>query len=184
MGKCKSGRPNRFDTGLFCLYYEQLSRSSGLAQMAQYPQHGNTSRLLHVVAVAYYSYRLAAAAPVSFHMHELVRGALFHDYFFYDAQDGDPAHKGHWTRHPAIALENARKELLLTGIEQDIIRSHMFPLTPHPPQFREAALVSLMDKACSVYEFFRRKDPYQNLRAVLADLPKHPVPRAQATEAV
>ena len=103
--------------------------------------------------------------------------------FFYDAQDGDPAHKGHWTRHPAIALENAQKELLLTGIETDIIRSHMFPLTLRPPHFRESALVSLMDKACSVYEFFRRKDPYRSLRSVLAGLPVHPVLCPQATEA-
>ncbi len=163
----KNFRRNRFDTGLFCRYYAQLARRSGLAQMAGYPQHGSTSRLLHSVAVAYYSYRFAAAAPVTFHMYEMVRGALFHDYFFYDAQDGDSAHKGHWTRHPAIALENAKKELLLTGIEEDIIRSHMFPLTIRPPHFREAALVSFMDKACSVYEFFKRKDPYRKLTALV-----------------
>lgn len=184
MHKNNPVRHQRFDTSLFCRYYEQLSRSSGLTQMAQYPQHGNTSRLLHSVAVAYYSYRLAAATPASFHMHEMVRGALFHDYFFYDAQDGDPAHKGHWTRHPSIALENAQKELRLTGIERDIIRSHMFPLTPRPPRFREAALVSLMDKACSVYEFFRRKDPYRTLRALLEDLPVHPILQPQAPEAL
>ena len=184
MHKNNPVRCQRFDTSLFCRYYEQLSRCSGLTQMAQYPQHGNTSRLLHSVAVAYYSYRLAAATPASFHMHEMVRGALFHDYFFYDAQDGDPAHKGHWTRHPSIALENAQKELRLTGIERDIIRSHMFPLTPRQPQFREAALVSLMDKACSVYEFFRRKDPYRTLRALLEDLPVHPVLQPQAPEAL
>ena len=162
MHKNNPVRCQRFDTSLFCRYYEQLSRCSGLTQMAQYPQHGNTSRLLHSVAVAYYSYRLAAATPASFHMHEMVRGALFHDYFFYDAQDGDPAHKGHWTRHPSIALENAQKELRLTGIER----------------------VSLMDKACSVYEFFRRKDPYRTLRALLEDLPVHPVLQPQAPEAL
>ncbi len=174
MGNAPQKCRHQFDTSLFFFYYDQLCRNSGLAQMAQYPQHGGTSRLLHCVAVAYYSYRLAAAAPASFHMYEMVRGALFHDYFFYDAQDGDPAHKRHWTRHPAIALENAQKELRLSGIEEDIIRSHMFPLTPRPPRFREAAVVSLMDKACSVYEFFRRGNPYRTLRGVLGDLPPHP----------
>lgn len=161
----------RFDSRLFFQYYDQLTRNSGLGQMARFPQHGTTSRLLHSVAVAYYSYRFAAAAPATFHMHEMVRGALFHDYFFYDAQDGDPAHKGHWTRHPAIALENAQKELMLTGIERDIIRSHMFPLTLQPPRFREAVVVSMMDKACSVYEFFRRKRPYRNLQALCGIAP-------------
>ncbi len=50
-------------------------------------------------------------------MRDMARGALFHDYFFYDAQDGDPAHKKHWSRHPDIAWRNASKELDLTGIE-------------------------------------------------------------------
>ena len=52
---------------------------------------------------------------------------------FYDAEDGDPAHKGHWTRHPSIAAENAGSEVQLTRIEEDIIRKHMFPLTLQPP---------------------------------------------------
>ncbi len=156
-----------FDVTLFCHYFQELSHTSGLGEMAHYPQHGSTSRLLHSVAVAYYSYRLAAAAPLSFHMREMVRGALFHDYFFYDAQDGDPAHKGHWTRHPQIALENAQKEQWLSGIEADVIRCHMFPLTLQPPRFREGAVVSLMDKLCSVYEFFCRKEPYRGLRRLV-----------------
>lgn len=150
--------------GLFRSYYQKLSAASGLERIARYPQHGTTSRLLHSVAVAYYSYRLAQLTGLTFHEEDLVRGALLHDYFLYDSQDGDPAHKGHWTRHPRIALENAGQELELTGIETDIIEKHMFPLTPRPPRCREAVLVSLTDKACSVYEFFRRKNPYQKLR--------------------
>lgn len=150
--------------GLFREYYRRLSAASGLERIARYPQHGTTSRLLHSVAVAYYSYRLAQFTGLSFHEEDLVRGALLHDYFLYDPQDGDPAHKGHWSRHPEIALENAGRELKLTGIETDIIKKHMFPLTPKPPRCREAVFVTLTDKACSVYEFFRRKNPYQRLR--------------------
>lgn len=150
--------------GLFREYYQKLSTASGLERIARYPQHGTTSRLLHSVAVAYYSYRLAQLTGLSFHEEDLVRGALLHDYFLYDAQDGDPSHKGHWTRHPEIALENAGRELELTSIEADIIQKHMFPLTLKPPRCREAIFVSLADKACSVYEFFRRKNPYQRLR--------------------
>ncbi len=145
-------------------YYEKLSSASGLELIARFPQHGSTSRLLHSVAVAYYSYRFASFWGVPIREEELVRGALLHDYFFYDAQDGDPAHKGHWVRHPAIALENAGRELPLTAVEADVIATHMFPLTPRPPHCREAVLVSLADKICSVYEFFCRKTPYRKLR--------------------
>ena len=117
------------------------------------------------MAVAYYSYRLARFTRLSFHWQELVRGALLHDYFLYDAQDGDPARKGHWDApSPHRRQENAKQEMDLTPIEEDTIRCHMFPLTIKPPKYREGVVVSLVDKAGSVYEFFRRRQPYSKLR--------------------
>lgn len=154
---------NRWDPNAFWHFYAELVAASNLGSMAGYPQHGGTCRLLHSVAVAYYSCRLAALLGGRFHMRDIVRGALFHDYFFYDAQDGDPAHKKHWSRHPDIAWQNAARELDLTGIEADIIRTHMFPITHCPPKYREGAVVTLVDKGCSVYEFFKRKRPYPKL---------------------
>lgn len=148
----------------FQSFYQALACQSGFERIDQYLQHGSTTRLVHSVAVAYYSYRLARFSRLSFHWEELVRGALLHDYFLYDAQDGDPAHKWHWTRHPGIAAENAKEELDLTSIEEDTIRCHMFPLTVKPPKYREGVVVSLVDKACSVYEFFSRRAPYSRLR--------------------
>ncbi len=153
----------QWDPQSFWGCYQGLTGTSGLGTMAGYPQHGNTCRLLHSVAVAYYSCRIAAFLRLRFHMREMARGALFHDYFFYDAQDGDPAHKKHWSRHPEIAWRNAARELELTGIEADIIRTHMFPLTLRPPRYREGAVVTLVDKGCSVYEFFKRKRPSPRL---------------------
>ncbi len=144
--------------------YQALAGQCGLEQISRFSQHGSTSRLMHSVAVAYYSYRLARWTRFSFHWEELIRGALLHDYFLYDAQDGDPAHRWHWTRHPAVAAENAKREIPLTAIEENTIRCHMFPLTVKPPKYREGVVVSLVDKACSVYEFFSRQEPYPTLR--------------------
>ena len=158
---------NKWDPNAFWRFYTDIIHGSNLGSMAGYPQHGNTCRLLHSVAVAYYSCRLATFLGGSFHMYDMARGALFHDYFFYDAQDGDPAHKKHWSRHPDIAWQNASMELDLTCIETDIIRTHMFPLTPRPPRYREGAVVTLVDKWCSVYEFFKRKQPYPKIAATL-----------------
>ena len=109
-------------------FFHDLLAESGLERINEYVQHGSTTRLLHSLAVAYYSYRLARFTRLSFHWQELVRGALLHDYFLYDAQDGDPARKGHWTRHPHIAAENAKQEMDLTPIEEDTIRCHMFQI--------------------------------------------------------
>lgn len=145
--------------------YHGLLRECGLEQTGAFAQHGSTTRLMHSLAVAYYSYRLARFTRLPFRWEELVRGALLHDYFLYDAQDGDPAHRWHWTRHPAVAAENARRELPLTPVEEDTIRRHMFPLTVRPPKYREGLVVCLVDKGCSVYEFFSRRAPYSRLRA-------------------
>ena len=71
-------------------FFHDLLAESGLERINEYVQHGSTTRLLHSLAVAYYSYRLARFTRLSFHWQELVRGALLHDYFLYDAQDGDP----------------------------------------------------------------------------------------------
>ena len=148
----------------FNAFYQALAQQSGFEQIGRFLQHGSTTRLMHSVAVAYYSYRLAKITRLSFHWEEMVRGALLHDYFLYDAQDGDPAHKWHWTRHPGIAAENAKREMPLTAIEEDTIRCHMFPLTVKPPYIWEGVVVSLVDKACSVYEFFSRRTPYAKLQ--------------------
>ena len=149
----------------FQSFYQALACQSGFERIDQYLQHGSTTRLVHSVAVAYYSYRLARFSRLSFHWEELVRGALLHDYFLYDAQDGDPAHKWHWTRHPGIAAENAKEELDLTSIEED---NH--PL-PHVSSHGKASQIPggawwypwwIRPALCT--SFFSRRAPYSRLR--------------------
>lgn len=125
---------------------------SRLLQSDQYIQHGNTTVLRHSVAVAWFSLYLAGKLRVPVHKEELVRGALLHDYFLYDWHEKDESHRLHGFRHPYTALRNAMEIYDLTPIEQDIIKRHMFPLTPIPPRYRESVLVCIADKICSAYE--------------------------------
>lgn len=74
-----------------------------------------------------------------------------------------PPHRLHGFHHPARALGNALQDFSLDPVEQNIILRHMFPLTPIPPKYREAILVCLVDKGCSLYEVFARR-PYSNWR--------------------
>lgn len=119
-------------------------------------QHGTVSCLLHSIAVAYYSYRIALKLSKWFpDLKSLIRGALLHDYFLYDWHIPDKNHKLHGFRHPKTALCNAQQDFDLNCIEEDIVKNHMFPLTfYYLPKHKETFLVSLVDKACSVYEFF------------------------------
>ncbi len=141
-----------------------VRKFSKLKTEDDYTQHGNTSCLLHSVAVAYYSYKIAkkiGGRKAAFD--ELVRGALLHDYFLYDWHT-NPFHENglHGFSHPYTAWQNASKDFELTKREENIIKSHMFPLTlTKIPRCREAWIVTGVDKALSLYEVFSR-DTYKN----------------------
>lgn len=135
---------------------QRISENSHVGEMDGYIQHGDTSCLLHTVAVAYYSMRIAEKLRIPVHKRELIRGALLHDYFLYDWHDGKPERKIHGFTHPGTAMKNADRDFKLKSLEKGIIKHHMFPLTPVPPTSREAWLVCLVDKACSLYETFGR----------------------------
>ena len=137
--------------------FNEVYFSSRLNKSRFHIQHGDTSCLLHSIAVAYISYRIASYLKfLKFKNEELVRGALLHDYFLYDWHDRGAAIKLHGFFHPRHALENAQADFELSKVERDIILKHMFPLTILPPRYKESMLVSFVDKLCSVYETFKR----------------------------
>ena len=79
------------------------------------------------------------------------------DYFLYDWHTPDhiSPHKLHGFYHPGRALHNAQKEYHLTPREKDIIKKHMWPLTISAvPMCREAWIVTMADKWCSLMETY------------------------------
>lgn len=138
--------------------FDELSRpileSGRFYQLASFTQHGNTSTLDHVIAVAYSSFVFALNARLNIDENALVRGALLHDYYLYDWHNHEAAPDNwHGFTHPRHALNNARIDFPdLNSIEEDIILHHMFPLVPIPPHTKEAWIVSSCDKACSTAE--------------------------------
>lgn len=144
---------------IFKSYLEEIMQKKKFLKMNRYIQHGNTTCLLHSIAVSYYSYRLAKFLRLNIHEKELIRGSLLHDYFLYDwhAKYKPTRNVGlHGKIHPTIALFNARKDYDINRIEADIIERHMFPLTFTPPKYKESIIVCLVDKVLSVYEVFSK----------------------------
>lgn len=122
------------------------------AKLRLYKNHfGSVYR--HSLIVADISYRLGIACGMR--AESIARGALLHDLFFYDWRiEPRPGGRSHGFSHPAIARENAERLFgPLSNLERDIIEHHMWPLTPCPPQSREALLVSLVDKLVATYEY-------------------------------
>lgn len=138
----------------FCGCLQPLVDNSPVMEMVKYTQHGRTSCLNHSLAVAYYSYALSLRLRLKCDYAALIRGALLHDFFLYDWHKKNIAKRLHGFRHPKIALCNAERYFNLSGIERDVILKHMWPLTLRLPRCREAAVVCLMDKFCTLAEIF------------------------------
>lgn len=157
---------------VFKSYLNDVLKKKKYLKMNRYIQHGNTTCLLHSIAVSYYSYRLCKFLKLNIHEKELIRGALLHDYFLYDWHSKYKPTKNvglHGRIHPKIALYNAKKDFNINELESDIIEQHMFPLTFTPPKYKESAIVCLVDKFCSVYEVFSKNAYSKITKKVVED---------------
>lgn len=134
---------------------EDILASRNFVHSSEYIQHGTVSVKKHCLNVAKYSLALSKKLPFRINRRDLIRGALLHDYFLYDwhiDSDANVHRRLHGFYHPGIALCNADKEYDLTLREKDIIKKHMWPLTVVPPMCREAWIVTMADKYCSILE--------------------------------
>lgn len=154
---------SEFDN-FYSAVYSLLDRPE-VKQMNDYIQHGHTTCLDHCLAVSYYSYLFAKRYQLHIDYESLIRGALLHDFFLYDWHIKESHERFHGYKHPAIALENAKQHFDLTPVECDIIKHHMWPLTPTPPHSKEAYIVTFIDKWCSLRETFKRPTPPISVQA-------------------
>ncbi|MBE6658486.1 MAG: HD domain-containing protein [Ruminococcaceae bacterium] len=128
--------------------------------MKNYKHHIRGNLYDHSVKTAYLCYRHHRRFRLKSDIGEVVRGALLHDFYLYDLHDKSTRRKFHWFRHPEKALQNAlRKYPDLTPSQRDMIRRHMFPLTPIPPRTKAGWLICFYDKVAAVSDRFGRQIP-------------------------
>lgn len=117
--------------------------------------HHGITRYDHSMRVAKWTYKVCNF----FHLkkkEEVTRAALLHDFYV----DKDLVSNRGYEKlgeHPSVALKNSLKYYELNEMQQDIIKSHMFPCTTRIPKYKESWLVSGVDKAVSTYEMLRFK---------------------------
>lgn len=140
-------------------FYYEFSKNPILNKVYSTPQHRTSNTYRHLCLVTKECIRRALRKHYDIDYHSLIRGAFLHDLFFYNWRVDKKSRKHHLTHHPAIALENAKKEFKdINKIEEDIILNHMWPITiTKYPKSVEAKLVSLMDKKVTWLEFFNKK---------------------------
>ena len=127
----------------------------------KYIEHHGVTRYDHLYRVAYYSYKISK--KFHFKYKEVARAALLHDFFFSDELRSRKEKFLSTFTHSKWALENSKKHFELTKLEENIIESHMFPINPKLPRYKESFLVSIVDKMVATYEFslkFKTKFKY------------------------
>lgn len=132
---------------------KELSEDPRAKQMKNYIQHGKVTTYDHCHRVARLSYNINKLFNIKADKKKLVRGAFLHDYFLYDWHCWN-GHL-HGFSHAGEACRNAKRDFGLSETEENIIESHMWPLNLFSvPKCREAWVVCLADKICSLQETF------------------------------
>lgn len=127
-----------------------LINSPVVLSMENFIQHSDMSCLEHCISVSYSSYLICRRLGLNYQA--AARGGLLHDLFLYDWHVSKPEKGLHGFTHPLEALRNANKYFDLNDIEKDIIEKHMWPLTLKLPKYKEALIVSFVDKYCAFME--------------------------------
>ena len=111
--------------------------------------HGNT-RFNHSVRVAYFSYKLSKL--IGGDEKTIIRAGALHDFFLIRDDKNLVTETKMLIKHPTLAKENAINYFGISEKEQNIIESHMFPVSSIMPKSKEAWIVSLTDKFVAMSE--------------------------------
>lgn len=115
----------------------------------QIVHHGST-RFNHSVKVSYLAYKLSKMLGCD--ARSSVRAGVLHD-FFLERDDKNIATETRMLiKHPSLAKQNAITYFGVNEKEQNIIESHMFPISNVAPKSKEAWIVTLCDKIVAMFE--------------------------------
>ena len=130
-----------------------LLRQPKVIQMRQYRQHHNVNCFDHCLFVSYNTYLICKKNNLDYV--SAARAGMLHDLFLYDWRKRENGRKGHHAfTHPKEALRQALTITDLNDKEQDIIKNHMWPVTPRLPKYKETYIITFVDKYFAVAEAF------------------------------
>lgn len=137
----------------FLNYVKEILDSEEFQKRKEYEHHENESVYDHSMKVAYYSYLYAKKHNLN--VRDISIGGLLHDFYYKPWKNNPekiPFFKKHGFVHAKQARDNAYKYFpnLMNERVENIILRHMFPLNIVPPKYKEAWVVTMMDKRSSL----------------------------------
>ena len=112
--------------------------------------HHGTTRYNHSIKVAYLSYKFSELLGCD--SKSIIRAGALHDFFLERDDKNIATETKMLIKHPVLAKENAINYFGINEKEQNIIESHMFPISNVAPKYREAWIVTLCDKIIAMTE--------------------------------
>lgn len=159
--------------------YQKFLNDEKVQKMNEIQMHRGSSCYIHSFRVAKLCVKKAARYQrYTFEdLKNVLVASILHDYYLYDWREHHELKKKHGRRHPLVACENAVRDFNIPIEVQEIIKTHMWPLTPKLyPKTKEAKLVNRMDNHIAIKEGLtfrafkkRRHDKYLKMISHLFD---------------
>ena len=132
--------------------FKEIVNDEKFIREKEFMQHGTTSVYEHSIYVATTCVKIVKRVNMKVDEQALVKGALLHDYFLYDWHISDKSHRLHGFTHPRTSWRNAKRDFGLNKVEENMILSHMFPMSPRIPMHKESWILTIADKYCATRE--------------------------------
>ncbi len=113
--------------------------------------HHGTDRLTHSKRVSYMSYKITKRIGLDFKSAAVA--GLLHDFYLYVDQKKIIKYIKAQYIHPKEASKNAVFYFNISKKEQNIIETHMFPITFKPSKHLEGWVIIMADKIVAFYEY-------------------------------
>lgn len=153
-------RLNEKEEKRFAALAAEIINHPDYQEMKELIAHGRITVYQHSLDVARLCFRYNSRMHLGIDEKELTEGALLHDFYLYDWHDASirvPLFKMHGYTHPSTACNNAKDRFNVDERVQNVIKSHMWPLTLRSlPSNKAAWLVCLCDKIVATREVFER----------------------------
>ncbi len=135
--------------------YQRFLHDEKVMRMQEIQMHRGSSCYIHSFRVAKLCVKKAARYNrYTFEdLKNVLVASILHDYYLYDWREHHELKKKHGRRHPLVACANAVRDFNIPIEVQEIIKTHMWPLTPKLyPKTKEAKLVNRMDNHIATRE--------------------------------
>ena len=132
--------------------YQSLSKDERILRLKDIQMHRGSNCYIHSLTVAKVAINRVKNKK-GYNFENIIIGAFLHDYYLYDWRVDHSKKKKHGRRHPIVAEANARRDFNISSEVSEIIKCHMWPLTPHLfPKSKEAKLINYVDDVVATRE--------------------------------